>query len=87
MKKTFRRVLSLTLSLIMAVAVFAPSFSVAAANDLPIIYVIGKNSPIYNKDGKKIHPAGGIDTLIENNKDMLTRAFTLSITAPGGVYW
>ncbi len=87
MKKTFRRVLSLTLSLIMAVAVFAPSFSVAAANDLPIIYVIGKNSPIYNKDGKKIHPAGGIDTLIENNKDMLTRAFTLSITAPGGADW
>lgn len=79
MKKTLKRFLSLTLALIMLGAVLVPSFSAASANDLPIVYVIGKNSTIYNKDGEKIHPSIGVDNLIEKNKDMLTKAFALSL--------
>lgn len=79
MKKTFKRVLSLVLALVMIAAVFVPSFSAASANDLPIVYVIGKNSTIYNKDGEKIHPSVGVDELIDNNKEMLTKAFALSL--------
>lgn len=81
MKKVLKRVLSLMLAFIMIAAVLVPSFSAATVNDLPIIYVIGKNSPIYDKNGKKIHPSGGIDTLIEKNMDQLTKSFALSVAS------
>ena len=56
MKRTLTRVLSLFLAVLCAAAVLSPAASAAAyyENDLPVVYVIGRGTWIYDKNENKI---------------------------------
>ncbi len=56
MKRTLKRLLVLTLSLLMLLPVFATCVEAKQANDTPIVYVLGKYAPIYDANEKQVYP-------------------------------
>lgn len=55
MNKTFKKSLSIFLSVIMAFALFVPGFAALEMNDYPTIHINGRSSVVYDKDGKQIY--------------------------------
>jgi len=54
MKKVFKRLLAVTLTLLMLLPVAAQFVQAATIVDLPIIYVLGKYNPVYNQDETEV---------------------------------
>ncbi|MGN1194846.1 MAG: esterase/lipase family protein, partial [Acutalibacteraceae bacterium] len=84
MKKFSKRLLSALLVIMMLTSVTVPLTAEAAASssDLPIVYVYGRNTPIYNKDGKQIFPLPtSIQTKLMNDKSKLMAAFSKSLVS------
>ena len=81
MKKTMKRILSVVLVLVSVCTAVSPVFSAAAENDLPIVYVIGRGTWIYDKNGKKVYPTDGIETAIKNNANNLIESWARSLIA------
>lgn len=55
MNRTLKKSLSIFLSVIMAFALFVPSFAALEMNDYPTIHINGRSSVVYDKDGKQIY--------------------------------
>ena len=64
MKRISKRLLSLLLVMITLVSIALPMTAEAAAttSTYPIVYVRGRRTPIYNKNGKQIYPATRISS-------------------------
>ena len=56
MKKTLKRLLALTLTLLMLLPIIATGVQAAEIIDLPIVYVLGKYAPIYDGNGTQVYP-------------------------------
>lgn len=84
MKRTLTRVLSLFLAVLCAAAVLSPAASAAEyyENDLPVVYVIGRGTWIYDKNENKIYPTDGIEKAIKNNVNNLATAWIKSLISP-----
>lgn len=83
MKRRMKSVLSLVLALVTLLAVSSPAFSASAAyaNDLPIVYVAGKNTYIYDTSGKRIYPTTGLEDMIMGKSTALSVAFASSFAS------
>ncbi len=55
MNKTFKKSLSVLLTLIMAFALIVPSFAALEMNNYPTIRINGRSALVYDKDGKQIY--------------------------------
>ena len=77
MKKTLKRLLALTLTLLMVLPIFAMGAQAATIVDLPIVYVAGKYAEIWNRDETQLlYPLDPpiADTL--SDRSTLTSIFT-----------
>lgn len=79
MKKTMKRLLAVILVIVSVCTAVSPVFSAATVNDLPIVYVAGKNTFIYNTSGKKIYPTGDLSAAIDAKKGDLVKAWAKSL--------
>ena len=81
MRKNFKRLLAVLLAVLCIIPI--ASLAVTAANqvDLPIVYVAGKFTFIYNKnETKRLYPLDpDLGTTIKNNMNKLIDAFSLSL--------
>lgn len=79
MKKILKCILAFVLVIVSVCTAITPAFAAASVNDLPIVYVAGKNTYIYNKDGKRIYPTGDLSKAIEAKKNDLLSAWAESL--------
>lgn len=79
MKKTLRRILSFALVLVSVCTAVSPVFSAATVNDLPVVYVIGRGTWIYDKNENKVYPTNGIEKAIKENKNNLIESWAKSL--------
>lgn len=79
MKKILKRTLSVVLVLVLLCCAAAPAAFAANVNDLPIVYVIGRGTWIYDKDGNKVYPTDGIETAIDENMSNLITSWAKSL--------
>ena len=82
MKRISKRLLSVLLVTIMLLSVALPMTAEAAATSstYPIVYVQGRRTPIYNKDGKKIYPLStNISEKLMEDKNTIASAFSKSL--------
>ena len=82
MKRISKRLLSVLLVTIMLLSVALPMTAEAAATSstYPIVYVQGRRTPIYNKDGKKIYPLStNISEKLMEDKSTIASAFSKSL--------
>ncbi len=84
MKRKLTRALSLFLAFLCAAVLLSPAASAAAyyENDLPVVYVIGRGTWIYDKNEKKVYPTDGIEKAIKNNVNNLATAWIKSLLSP-----
>lgn len=79
MKKIMRRVLAFALVLVSVCTAMMPLANAAAVNDLPIVYVIGRGTRIYDKNGKQVYPTSGIEQAIKDSKRNLIASWAKSL--------
>ncbi len=84
MKRKINRIFSLFLALICAATVLSPAASAVSyyENDLPVVYVIGRGTFIYDKNEQQIYPSDGIEKAIKNNVNNLATAWINSLVSP-----
>ena len=83
MSKIIKRVLSMVLCVVVLVSLAAPSFVAEAAtySSVPIVYITGRRTPIYNKSGKKVYPMStSISDVIDKNMAKIVAASLSSYT-------
>lgn len=82
MKKITRRLLSVLLVLVTLISISLPMTADAAATSstYPIVYIQGRRTPIYDKNGKKIYPLKTtIPEKLMEDKNKIASAFSKSL--------
>lgn len=82
MSKVIKRIFSVVLCVVVLVSLAAPSFvAEAATSSTPIVYITGRRTPIYNKNGQKIYPMKtSITDVVEANMSKIIAASLTSYT-------
>lgn len=79
MKTFFKRALCFVFCAVMLLSIAAPTSTVEAAttSKLPVIYIKGRRTPIYNKSGNKVYPmtTSVSDVIDENMTKIVAQAF------------
>lgn len=82
MKRISKRLLSLALALLMLVSIVSTMTAGAAAgaSNYPVVYVYGRGTQIYNKDGKQLYPMEtNIQEKLLQDKSKIMSAFSKSL--------
>ncbi|MGN1419428.1 MAG: fibronectin type III domain-containing protein [Acutalibacteraceae bacterium] len=89
MEKIFKRTLCFVLCALFVFSIAAPASTVDAAttSKLPIVYIQGRRTPIYDKNGKKIYPMStSVSSVIDENMSKIVSQALKSYTTKNWNY-
>ncbi|MGN0468481.1 MAG: fibronectin type III domain-containing protein [Acutalibacteraceae bacterium] len=89
MEKILKRILCFVICALFVFSIAAPASTVDAAttSKLPVIYIKGRRTPIYNKDGKKVYPMStSVSDVIDENMSKIVSQALKSYTTKNWNY-